>query len=347
MKEIANANIPNLSVTNQGSCDLSPDAAKDTTRCWWTCGGCTRPTDVTVCPNKLTWGLSYDDGPSDYTPKLLDYLSEKDLKATFFVVGSRVLYRPNHLQSEYMAGHQISVHTWSHPALTNLTNAQIVAELGWARKIIKDTIGVTPNTMRPPFGDIDDRVRAISMAMGLTPIIWTGSGDTEFDTDDWRVPGGTATGVTSVGNFSSIMKQATELSTGFIVLEHDLYQETVDLSVGYFLPAAMSNVPAFNLQPIYQCLGKGFKDTFVETASNTSSPASGSPSASLPAVTQASSSGSAPKPSTSTKSSTASNSTASGSSSPNGAVGTVGGSRVLLLSGAVGVFAGMLSVLIL
>lgn len=54
------------------------------------------------------------------------------------------------LQSEYMAGHQISVHTWSHSALTTLTNEQIVAELGWTKKVIKDTIGVTPNTFRPP-----------------------------------------------------------------------------------------------------------------------------------------------------------------------------------------------------
>jgi peptidoglycan/xylan/chitin deacetylase (PgdA/CDA1 family) len=54
-----------------------------------------------------------------------------------------------------------------------MTNAQIVAELGWTRKIIKDVTGVSPTTMRPPYGDIDDRVRAISLAMGMVPIIWT------------------------------------------------------------------------------------------------------------------------------------------------------------------------------
>lgn len=54
-----------------------------------------------------------------------------------------------------------------------MTNAQIVAELGWTRRAIKTVLGVTPTTMRPPYGDIDDRVRAISLAMGMTPIIWT------------------------------------------------------------------------------------------------------------------------------------------------------------------------------
>jgi peptidoglycan/xylan/chitin deacetylase (PgdA/CDA1 family) len=65
-----------------------------------------------------------------------------------------------------------------------LTTEQVVAELGWARKAIKDVIGVTPTLMRPPFGDIDDRVRAISLAMGMVPVIWTktGTGAT-FDTN--------------------------------------------------------------------------------------------------------------------------------------------------------------------
>lgn len=110
---------------------------------------------------------------------------------TFFVVGSRVISRPAMLQSEYMAGHQISVHTWSHPYLTTLTNEQIVAELGWSKQVIKDTIGVTPNTFRPPYGDIDDRVRAIAAQMGLTPIIWTSlvanGTTTNFDTVSSRL----------------------------------------------------------------------------------------------------------------------------------------------------------------
>lgn len=65
-----------------------------------------------------------------------------------------------------------------------LTNAQIVAELGYTRKVIKQVLGVTPTLMRAPYGDIDDRVRAISLAMGMVPVIWTRmpSGAT-FDTN--------------------------------------------------------------------------------------------------------------------------------------------------------------------
>jgi peptidoglycan/xylan/chitin deacetylase (PgdA/CDA1 family) len=45
---------------------------------------------------------------------LLNYLDEKDILATFFVVGSRVYEHPDILIDEYMSGHEISVHTWSH-----------------------------------------------------------------------------------------------------------------------------------------------------------------------------------------------------------------------------------------
>jgi peptidoglycan/xylan/chitin deacetylase (PgdA/CDA1 family) len=269
LKQIDLTKIPNIKPTVDGSCDGDPAAAADKSRCWWTCGGCVRDTDISVCPDKNTWGVSYDDGPSPYTPKLLNYLDEKSIKATFFVVGSRVVSRPDMLRAEHIAGHEISVHTWSHHPLTTMTNEQIVAELGWTMKAIKDVVGVTPTTMRPPFGDIDDRVRAISMAMGLTPILWTGSGESEFDTDDWRIPGGTATGQSSFDQFNKILGLASSLNTGFIVLEHDLYQETVDMAVGYFLPSAETHNPPFKLEAINQCLGKSLADVYVETRTST------------------------------------------------------------------------------
>lgn len=141
--------------SNPGGCVANPEAVADRSRCWWTCTGCTRETDITQCPDKNHWGLTYDDGPSFHTSDLLDFLDQNKLKSTFFVVGSRALSFPDILQTQYMTEHQISVHTWSHPQLTTLTTEQVIAELGWAKKIIKDVLGVTPNTMRPPYGDIE------------------------------------------------------------------------------------------------------------------------------------------------------------------------------------------------
>ncbi|ODN95829.1 chitin deacetylase [Cryptococcus wingfieldii CBS 7118] len=263
-------NAPTYNVTT-GDCSTSTEATTDG-RCWWTCGGCTRDTDITECPDKNTWGLSYDDGPSPFTPLLIDYLNENNIKSTFFVVGSRALSRPEILQTEYMSGHQISVHTWSHAALTTLTNEEIVAELAWTMKVIKDAIGVTPNTFRPPYGDIDDRVRYVAAQMGLTPIIWTSFEDNgstvNFDTNDWHISGGSATGASSYATFEKILNEyAPQLDNGFVVLEHDLYQQTVDLAVGYILPQVLAN-GTYQLKSIVNCLGKDISEAYIETSSN-------------------------------------------------------------------------------
>jgi len=273
LKELDGYNIPNLSTTVDGSCASDPAAAADAAdRGWWTCGGHTRDTDIVACPDKLTWGVSFDDGPAPYTQYLLDYLTEKDLTATFFVVGSRVVERPDLLIEEYMNGHEISVHTWSHRALTTLTNEQIVAELGWTRKAIKDVLGVTPTTMRPPYGDIDDRVRAIALAMGMVPIIWTSSPTGPFDTNDWRVAGGQVNGTYSFDTFEAILGNATVLDTGFIVLQHDLFEITVDLATSYTLPAALNHDPKFNLMAIGECQHFPAGNLYLETNQNTTFP---------------------------------------------------------------------------
>lgn len=321
LSEIDLSKVPNLSKTVDGSCASDPAAAADTTRCWWTCGGCTRQTDVVSCPKKLDWGVSFDDGPSPYTPKLVNFLHEKNLQATFFVVGSRVISRPDMLQAEYMLGHEISVHTWSHTPLTTLTNEQIVAELGWTRQAIKDVIGVSPRTMRPPYGDIDDRVRAVCAAMGLTPIIWTGVGEQEFDTDDWKIAGGTATGTSSFAAWKTIVTQADTLNTGFIVLEHDLYQQSVDMAVGYIIPDALSHTPAFSLKPIIECLNQPASNAYAELFSNsTSSSATGTASGG------------------STKTGTGSNATGTGAAS-NTTNAAVTGRGISVVAGLVGIVA--------
>lgn len=204
---------------------------------------------------------------------LLDYLNANNLKTTFFVVGSRVLSRPEMVLSEYIAGHQLSIHTWSHPALTTLTNEQIVAELGWTAKVVRDVTGVTPNTFRPPYGDIDDRVRAIAAQMGLTPVLWssiTANGTTtNFDTTDWNIPGNRATGETALEKFETILNTyVPQLNSGFIVLQHDIYQQTVDLAVGYILPMAIAS-GKYKLQSIIECLGRPLSEAYIETSSNT------------------------------------------------------------------------------
>ncbi|EIW79320.1 carbohydrate esterase family 4 protein [Coniophora puteana RWD-64-598 SS2] len=274
MKELEGFNVPNITPTQGGECATDPQAAAQAeSRGWWTCGGYTRDTDIVACPDKMTWGVSFDDGPAPYTQQLLQFLASKNITSTFFVVGSRVIERPQVLVEEYMAGHEIAVHTWSHRPLTSLTTQQVVAELGYTRKAIRQVLGVSPTLMRPPFGDIDDRVRAISLAMGMVPVIWsrTPSGAT-FDTNDWKVPGGVVTGPQSFSTFQSILQNATQLDTGFIVLEHDLYPQTVDLAIGYTLPAALSFNPKITMDSIGHCNGIPASNLYAESNTNGSFP---------------------------------------------------------------------------
>lgn len=126
--------------------------------------------------------LAFDciDGPSPDSPRLYDVLKQHNTKATLFIVGSRAISYPTVLKRAYDEGHQIAIHTWSHAKVTGLSNEQIVAELKWTEKAIFDVIGVSPIYWRPPYGDVDSRVRNIATQLGFKTAIWTQG----FDTND-------------------------------------------------------------------------------------------------------------------------------------------------------------------
>ncbi|KAF9586052.1 chitin deacetylase [Lunasporangiospora selenospora] len=225
-------------------------------RCWWTCQKCTAPDDVVTCPKTNTWGLTYDDGPSPESIRLYDDLLQHNQKATLFVVGSRVVSYPETLKRAYKEGHHIAIHTWSHTYMTSLSNEQVVAELMWTRKAIFDTIGVTPLYWRPPFGDVDNRIRNIATQLGLKTSIWTQG----FDTNDWTVVTGTPY-QTIIDKFKTWLTKIPTMETGFIVLQHDVFRQQVDVALNGILPIAYAT-KGLTMQPIAQCLndGKPYKE---------------------------------------------------------------------------------------
>ncbi|QRV74390.1 chitin deacetylase [Ceratobasidium sp. AG-Ba] len=317
-------------------CTLNPEASTAGTaagNCWWSCGGCTRDTDLFTCPDKLTWGLTFDDGPSPYTPKVLNYLAEKNLKASFYVIGANVVNHPEILQATYLAGHEIAIHTWTHPQLTTLTNEQIVAELGWTRKAIQAVLGVTPRFFRPPYGDCDDRVRAIAKGLGLTPVIWTDG----FDTDDWSVNSGSIS-TDLFNDYTKMLDALPNQSTGVISLQHDWYQQTADLAVGYFLPAALSHNPAPVFQSVIECQHQPAGASYVETSGGLAAPPpSGNtttPAATItPGATGSATGSRASAAATGSKTSSSASTTGTAAASTNGA-STLGISSVIGLVAA-------------
>lgn len=186
-----------------------------------------------------------------------------------------------------MKGHHIGVHTFSHHPMTTLSNAQVVAELGWTKKLLTELLGVTPLHWRPPFGDVDDRVRAIATQMNLTTIIWTAapvSGQANFDTNDWKISSGTgnSSGTNSYNVFQKIVETAKTLDHGIITLEHDLYQQSVDLAYNYIVPYGIQQ--GLKPQSIQQCIGKSLSDVYtpVNAQSGTKGTAAGSSKDAVP-----------------------------------------------------------------
>jgi len=127
--------------------------------------------------------------------------------------------------------------------------------------------------MRPPFGDIDDRVRAIAQAMDLTPVIWTRISPTEtFDTADFYIHSGVTSVQQVLFNWENIMGNVSAMDTGFIVLEHDLFQQSVEVATGYILPDALAHQPAFNIEPVVKCMNLSPGDAYLETNENSTNP---------------------------------------------------------------------------
>ena len=79
----------------------------------------------------LEFCQTFDDGPTNVTSTLLDYLDSVNQKTTFFEIGSQIVQNYQLTQREYASGHQIADHTWSHPDLTTLSPQQVYAELAW------------------------------------------------------------------------------------------------------------------------------------------------------------------------------------------------------------------------
>lgn len=68
------------------------------------------------------------------------------------------------------------------------------------------------------------------------------------------------------------MGNVSTMNTGFIVLEHDLFQQTVQLATGYILPDALATVPKFNITPVVNCLNLPMSDAYIETNNNNTNP---------------------------------------------------------------------------
>ena len=127
--------------------------------------------------------LTFDDGPSVYTPQILSVLQAKGVPATFFVVGKNAQQHPSTVQQAHAAGHGIGNHSWDHTDLTTLPSAQVQTQLQSTSDQIVALTGAPPAVWRPPFGAFNNTVTQIASSLGLSMRLW------DVDTADHSRPG--------------------------------------------------------------------------------------------------------------------------------------------------------------
>lgn len=136
-----------------------------------------------VAPGTRQIALTYDDGPNDpHTLRLLEVLAKYNVHATFFLIGRYVQQRPEIAREILQSGHIIGNHTFTHPLLTFLSEAQIEQELSACQAALQDATGRSPRLFRPPFGGRRPAVFRVARKQELEPIMWNVTGY------DWNAP---------------------------------------------------------------------------------------------------------------------------------------------------------------
>jgi peptidoglycan/xylan/chitin deacetylase (PgdA/CDA1 family) len=168
--------------------------------------------------------LTFDDGPTKLTPKLLTTLRKIGVKATFFDVGRQALLYPAWVKQESYQG-WVGNHSYSHPDLVAIGEPGAFNELLGTNQVIQKITGQTPTLFRSPFDDINYQVDFDARDLGMTSVIWT------TDSHDY-------TGV----NAATIVANAETVAPGGIILFHDGYQATIDA-----LPKIVDNLASRGL----------------------------------------------------------------------------------------------------
>ncbi len=181
--------------------------------------------------------LTFDDGPSPYTDRLLRILVDNDAKATFFLIGNKVAANPAGAQRIADAGMEIGSHTWEHPNMTDIPAQDIAGQLSRANDVIGAATGHTPALWRPAGGLTNDAVNQQAAKLGLAGILW------DVIPFDWINDSNTA------ATRDVLM---TQTKPGSVVLFHDTYSSTVDV-VYQFIPVLKAN--GYHLVTVSQLLG--------------------------------------------------------------------------------------------
>ena len=153
--------------------------------------------------------LTFDDGPSLFTAQILDILRERQVKATFFVLGKNAEEHPEILRRMSAEGHSIGNHTWSHPFPYLLGRKEFAAEVDKTQEVVERITGHRPALFRPPYGARWFGMFPALRERSLQVVQWSDSGY------DWKGAPGSIADAT-----------LNNLKPGSIILLHDALEGT-------------------------------------------------------------------------------------------------------------------------
>lgn len=191
--------------------------------------------------NKKMVALTYDDGPSIYTPRILKTLKENNSVATFFVVGNRVPMYSDTVKKAHDMGCEIGNHTYEHKNLTRVSEAEVKRQITKTNRNVKKVTGQAPVIVRPTGGATNANVK---QWVGMPSIIWS------IDTLDWKTR-----------NAGSTKKAVLDhVKDGDIVLMHDLYSATASASETIIPELVKRGYQLVTVSELAECRG-GMKET--------------------------------------------------------------------------------------
>lgn len=164
------------------------------------------PTKV-IDPNQKVVALTFDDGPSKYTEKIMEYLHKENAVGTFFILGNKVEIYKNTLIKGIQYGNELGNHSYNHKWLTKLDVDEFLMQIDKTQSIIYETVQYKPKVFRPTYGSLNNKIRN---NINLDIILWN------IDTMDWKYK-----------SVDKIVSRATKnIKDGDIILMHDTYERT-------------------------------------------------------------------------------------------------------------------------
>lgn len=159
--------------------------------------------------SKKMIALTFDDGPNYNTSKVIDVLNKYDIKATFFVLGSRAINNKDILKKMADSGMEIGNHTYNHLLLTKYDENKIRSEIEDTSEVIYSATKKRPKLLRPSYGSVNNKIKKVA---NMPIIIW------DIDTLDWKYHNSKR--ITS--------RVVNKVRDGDIILMHDIYSASLN-----------------------------------------------------------------------------------------------------------------------